>query len=450
MSTQGDRRTMRRNIRELPRPAWFLISGNVVNWFASFAIPFLVLYLKQRGFSTPKAGLALAAYGLGEMGASALAGHLADRVGRRTILVSSMFGSAATILFLYFVRPYPAILGMALLAGVATEGWRPASRALMADLVPEGQRVTAFAMVRFAGHISFAVGGAVAGLLADQSFLWVFVADAVSSAAFGVMALIVLPQGHRVSRSQETERGGGYRAALADRAFVLFLVATAVAMFVYFQGLQGATLPVHVENNGLRPSDFGLLLFLNGILVVLFELPLSSITMRRPPRQMVALGYFLIGVGFALTAFAHSLTMLLVTVGVWTLGEMVSAPVAYAYVADLAPEHMRGRYQGLFGVFFSTGSVTGPAIGTLLFTLNATAFWGLCGVLGAVAAALVLATPRTPASPWPEELPIVLPTSEPTSSSTVVDLDGMSGTFERAMLGRDQVVSEQTTPLDEP
>src|SRR5258706_15060281 len=119
------------------------------------------------------------------MGASALAGHMADRVGRRTVMVLSMFGSAATILSLYYVRPYPAILAVALLAGVATEGWRPASRALMADLVPEGQRVTAFAVVRFAGHISFAVGGAVAGLLANHSFLWVFVADAGTAAAFG-------------------------------------------------------------------------------------------------------------------------------------------------------------------------------------------------------------------------------------------------------------------------
>ncbi|HYT80759.1 MAG TPA: MFS transporter, partial [Actinomycetota bacterium] len=58
---------MRRNIKDLPRPAWFLVVGHFVNWFASFAIVFLVLYLTKRGYSFAAAGTAVAAYGVGEM-----------------------------------------------------------------------------------------------------------------------------------------------------------------------------------------------------------------------------------------------------------------------------------------------------------------------------------------------------------------------------------------------
>ena len=73
---------MRRNIRELPRPAWILVAGNSINWFASFAVIFLVLYLTNRGFSVPESGVAVAAFGGGGIAAGSIGGHLADRFGR--------------------------------------------------------------------------------------------------------------------------------------------------------------------------------------------------------------------------------------------------------------------------------------------------------------------------------------------------------------------------------
>jgi MFS family permease len=408
-ASTGDRRTMRRNIKELPRPAWLLVVGHFVNWFASFAIVFLVLYLTKRGYSFAAAGTAVASYGLGEMLTGGLAGHMADRFGRRNTMAASMFASAAATLALYFARTYAAILVVAFLAGMTTEGWRPASRALMADVVPKGQRVTAFALVRFAGNLGFAAGSAVAGLLADRSFLWVFVTDACTSAAFGLLVLVALPHGRVTRRAEERERGG-YRTIFSDRAFLTFLLSSAVISFVYFQG-QSAGLPLHVVRvSHLAASDFGLLLALNGLLVVLLELPISSITMHRPPKLMIALGFLLVGLGFGLTAIAHTLGALLGTVAIWTLGEMVAAPVGYAYVADIAPDHLRGRYQGLYGLFWGTGSVTGPAIGSWLLAQSVTGFWFLCGILGLVAAILVLlGRPARPAGS-----PLVVPATEPT------------------------------------
>jgi len=414
VKTTGERRTMRRNIRDLPRPAWILVAGHFVNWFASFAIVFLVLYLTKRGYSFAAAGTAVAAYGVGEMITGGLAGHLADRIGRRNTMAVSMFTSAAATLGLYFVHTYAAILAVAFLAGAATEGWRPASRALMADVVPEGRRVTAFALVRLAGNLGIAGGSAVAGFLADRSFFWVFVTDAATSAAFGLIVLAGLPHGRVTRRAEERERGG-YRLILRDRAFLMFLIGSAVISFVYFQG-QSASLPLHVVRvSHLAPSAFGILLALNGLLVVLLELPISSITMHRSPKRMIALGFLLVGVGFGLTAWAHSLPALLGTVAIWTLGEMIAAPVGYAYVADIAPDHLRGRYQGLYGVFWGTGSVTGPAIGTWLLAQSVTGFWLLCGVLGLAAALLVLAGPRV----RKHHRRLLVPPSEPTIMAPV-------------------------------
>ena len=401
---------MRRNIRELPRPAWILVAGNSINWFASFAVIFLVLYLTNRGFSVPEAGVAVAAFGGGGIAAGSIGGHLADRFGRRTTMAMSMFASAATVMLIYFVRPYPAVVALAFAAGLATDTWRPASRALMADVVPEGQRVTAYAMVRFAGHLGYAAGAAVAGFLADRSFLWVFVMDAA-------MALVALPEGRRTTRAEDKERGG-YAALAADPAFVLLFAASVLVAFIFAQ--QQTTLPLQVVRIvHLSRADFGLLIALNGLLVLALELPISSVTMRLPPRRTIALGFLLFGAGFGLTALAHNLQALLGTVAVWTFGEMISAPVAYAYLADIAPEHLRGRYQGVYELAWGVGGVAGPFVGAILFAWMPNSLWALCAGLGLGAAVLVLASPRR-APPGRTDM-IVLPEIEPTTSTAPVE-----------------------------
>ena len=149
--------------------------------------------------------------------------------------------------------------------------------------------------------------------------------DAATSTLFAIIALVALPPGRR-SRSEDRDQGGYGRIA-RDRAFLLFILATVLLVFVY--GQQQATLPLQVVNeSGLARSAFGWMLAFNGVLVVLLELPISSLTMRRPPREMISLGFFLVGLGFGLTALADALPMLLVTVAVWTFGEMIAAPVS--------------------------------------------------------------------------------------------------------------------------
>ncbi|MGZ4384593.1 MAG: MFS transporter, partial [Gaiellaceae bacterium] len=182
--------TVRSNIRALPRPAWFLFAGTLVNRFGSFVLTFLVLYMTEKGYSSAEAGAAASAYGVGAIGASALGGLMADRLGRRRTIATSMFGSAASMLALSQARSLASILLLAAVTGLCSELYRPASSALLADVVPPERRVTAFAVYRFAINLGFAFGPATAGLLAQRSFTLIFVGDAITSTAYGVIALV--------------------------------------------------------------------------------------------------------------------------------------------------------------------------------------------------------------------------------------------------------------------
>ena len=158
--------SLKENLRALPRGAWILFLGTFLNKFGTFVLPFLAIYMTRMGYSTAQAGLAIAAYGIGSLCASLIGGHLADRLGRRKTIVLSMFSGAIAMLCLSQAHRLPMIVLFSGLAGLTGEIYRPASSALLADLVPAGQRVTAFAAYRMAINAGFAFGSATAGLLA--------------------------------------------------------------------------------------------------------------------------------------------------------------------------------------------------------------------------------------------------------------------------------------------
>jgi MFS family permease len=371
----------------LPRSLWIVFAGLFINRFGSFVSVFLVLYLISRGYTLTQAGAAVSAYGIGSIGASALGGYLADRLGRRAAIMLSMFSSAATMLLLSQAPALPLIIVLVGLAGLTAELYRPAASALIADLVSSEQRVRAYAISRFCLNLGFTAGPAAAGFLASRSFFLLFVGDALTSGVFGLLVLLALPAGVPGQRIREPAERGFFQAVRTDSRFLLFLLASLLITFVYFQSQSTFALQVHAL--GLSNTIYGALISLNGLLVVLLELPISALTQRMRARPVIASGLLLIGLGFGLLAFVSTLPLLALTVGIWTLGEMIHSPVSAAYVADLAPSSLRGRYQGAWGVIWSGGLFLGPLLGTMLFSWSAVGLWLLCGGLGIVSALLI-------------------------------------------------------------
>jgi MFS family permease len=368
------------------REVWILFAGTMINRFGSFVLVFLILYLTRQGFSPAQAGVAVAAYGVGGIGASLAGGHLADRLGRRRTIALSMFSAAVVILALGQARSLASITIWTALMGLTAELYRPASSALLADLTRAGDRVTAYAGYRLAVNFGAMVGPAVGGFLAESSFSWLFIGDAVTCAAFGLIALVALPEGRRIATHEEHAQPR--RSIFADRAFVMMLIASTAIAFVYAQSHSGFAL--EIAGRGWSSAVYGGLIALNAFIVLLLELPISAWTRHRAPRPTIALGMALLGVGFGLVQWLPSAAWLTVAVLVWTLGEIVSAPVAAAYVSDIAPDHMRGRYQGAWTLTWGLGFVIGPSLGGRLFAWGPAALWGTCLGLGFAAALLVM------------------------------------------------------------
>jgi MFS family permease len=267
------RKTLRQNVRGLPREVWVLFIGAFVNRLGTFVLPFITLYLTSRGYSVPQAGLGLAGYGLGAIGAQAVGGLLADRIGRRNTIVCSMLGGALFTLSLVWIDELWTIVSVVLLLGFFGELYRPASSALIADLVAPDARVAAFSVYRMMINIGWAFGLALGGILASESYHLLFFGDAITSGLFAVIAVTALPHGTITTKHEERGRMSAGRSIMADKGFLLVLGAVFVTATVYMQN--ATTFALHVTGLGYSTRVYGFLLAMNGILVVLFELPIS-------------------------------------------------------------------------------------------------------------------------------------------------------------------------------
>ncbi len=394
------------DLRALPRAFWILFAGTFINRFGTFVWPFLTIYLTRQGHTLVATAWAVSAFGFGAFCGGLLGGWLADHLGRRNTIVLGTFSSAALFMLLYAATSLPAVIVCAALAGMANGTYHPAISALLADIVPEPLRVRAYAAIRLAVNAGFAFGVSIGGILANYSLFWLFAGDALTTVLYGFIALAWLPHGLR-GLTHRTPWSAALARLRSDRAFHALWIAAFCGALVFSQF--GSTYSLHIIRRALTldvlgwhlapESVFGLLLGWNGVLIVLAELPLTGVTMRFDARRVMALGHVLTGIGFAMNAVSNTVFALWIAMTVFTIGEMIGQPTAGAYIARHAPEQMRGRYMGVLGLSWNGASILGPQLGFRLLAIDPLLVWLVCGLLGLIAAVVILRVGRAAAEP---------------------------------------------------
>lgn len=383
-----------RRMRDLPRAVWILLAGTLITRAGSFAVPFLTIYLhRERGLSLRYAGFAMAAYGAGGMVAALSGGALADRLGRKPVLVGSpLLGGLALVAILFTQHP-AAVIAVALVAGMVSESGRPAVSAMLTDLTPPERRIDAFALFRLVVNLGFAVGTGLGGLLITVvGFERLFLADAATSWIYAAVAFAMLPETRPRLRERAKEPARGFGAVLADPAFRRFWAGSFVMAVVFAQTM--VTLPLALTERGFTPAVYGGIISVNGLLIIATEFWISGRSRRYPPHLVMALGAVVLGGGYALMGVVgRSIPLLLATVVIWTLGEMLGSPTGQAYLAALAPPDLRGRYAGGLGLAWSLAFTVGPLLGSAALELGHGVLWLGSLALAAVSAALFLSLP---------------------------------------------------------
>ena len=386
----------------LPRAFWALWGGSFVNRLGTMVEPFLAFYLTGvRGLSLTATGAVLALFGLGSVVSQVVGGVLADRLGRRITLTGGMLATAAAMLTLGYVTTLPAVIAVVFVLGVTIDMYRPASQALLADLIGPADRARAYGLLFWAINLGFAVAMVVGGALSRAGFTWLFWVDAATCAIYAALVWRAVPETRVRSAHREP---GGFADVLRDRVAVASVLIVFGYAFVYLQAY--STLPLAMGRAGLPPSAYGLAMAVNGIGIVLVQPLVGAWLSRRDPSRVLAAGVGIVGLGFGLTALASNTPTFAATVLVWTLGEVLFAAVSMAIIADLAPPHLRGRYSGFYGTAFSVAALLGPLGGSWLLGHGSWLPWLICAALCATAAAGALALAPAVRARRPEGLTV--------------------------------------------
>ena len=387
----------------LPRQVWLVQAGGVVNSLGNgIVFPFIVIYLHNvRGISFAAAGLALSVGAVAALAAGLGAGTIVDRFGGRNTLLFGLLLQAASFALFPLIREVWHAFVLLALEGAGTACFWPGQSTLLSRLTPAERTHSAFALQRISMNLGLGLGGVVGGLIASTrhpgSFTTLFLLDAATFFVF--IAVLSTIRETRAREPTETA-GSGYRAVFRDRNFVWLLGLNVLFVAVGYEVF--ALLPPFAKNYaGVSERWVGTMWLANTLLIVLIQLPVSKALEGRRRMRALALmsllfaaaALIVLGGGIWFAGTAAALVFVAATL-VFGLGEVLQGPTQAPLVADLAPDHLRGRYFALGSMSWSAGSILGPAIGGPLLGWHPLAVWPLAAAISVLAAIGCLALER--------------------------------------------------------
>lgn len=382
----------RKVYQEYPRAFWIYNIIVFIDRLGGFMLyPFFALYLTQKfdiGMST--VGILFAIFSISGMVGSALGGAIADRMGRKTVIIGSLILSSLSALGMGFAPSLPVFIAVVVIVGTLSSVGGPAHEAVVADLLPQEKRAEGYGIIRVIFNVAVIIAPPIAGLLIANSYLTLFLVDAAISIISAGIVLFALPETKplaSVHAQPETLRQtfAGYRQVFKDSQFLAFVGVTVMMTLVYMN--MNSTLGVFLRDQyGLPAIRYGALLSINAILVVLFQFWVTRRLQAYRPLLMMAAGCLLYAIGFLLYGIVSTFALFVFAMIIITIGEMVVSPFQQSLVASFAPEHMRGRYMAVSGLSWSIAFTVGPYFaGLILDGTNPNLLWTFCGLIGVLA-----------------------------------------------------------------
>ncbi|MYS38392.1 putative MFS family arabinose efflux permease [Streptomyces sp. KhCrAH-43] len=374
----------------LPRTAWIIFGGTIVNRLGFMVVPFLVYYLGSRDVSTSQVTYVLGCLGIGTLVGPLLSGVLADRWSRRQTMITGLVGTAVSHGLLFVA---PNLVSLALAAAVLSVCGTmvsPSANAILGASVDAERRRNAFSLVYWAVNIGSAGAGILGGFLAEQGYWLLFLVDGSCSIAYAFIVASLLPADRQGSIPLAGRPTRGYGVVFRDPLMRGLLPLFGITLAIY--SLTEAALPLSIRDDGLSPKILGLMATVNAVVVVVLQPIATTVLDRFRPLAVYVCAAGLIGLGVALTGLAHDVWTYAATVVVWSVGEAAIGGIHSATIQSIAPEHARGRYQGAFQWLWGSSRFVALTAGTALYASAGPAFlWWFCALAGVFAPLGVLA-----------------------------------------------------------
>lgn len=366
----------------LPRQVWVLATCLFVNRLGMMVLPFFELYLTGRlGYEVEVAGRLVSLYGVGSILGVTLGGWCTDRFGAKRVQVASLVLNALGLLLLWRMRTAMGIGAVAVFVSLASDAFRPANGAAIAAAAGPEQRARSFSLMSLAVNLGLSLGLPLGGLLARFDFDWLFWIDA-GTALCAALFLAVHAESSAVPRREAAAEAVAVRSPWRDGTFLVvvgLLCLTATVLFQFF-----GALPVFLKHDlGFDEAGVGLALAMNTFCTAAFGMLVVRWVERRAELRWLGVGSFLVCAGYGLDVFGTNTPLALVSILVWSVGEMFFFPLGAAFASRRAPGQAIGRYMSTYHLGFALAFVLAPLVGTQLYaSLGPRGLWAVCLATG--------------------------------------------------------------------
>jgi len=384
---------IKRGYKEYPKPFKVLILATFIDRLGgALLFPFFALYMTAHfNVGMVEVGILFSIFSAGNIFGGIMGGALADKYGRRIMILIGLIASGASSIFMGLVDDLYIFYILAAFMGLIGNFGGPARQAMVADLLPPEKQAEGFGILRVAVNLSATVGPILGGFIATQSYLFLFIADAVSSLITGIIVFLVIPETKPEKKEGEMEETVvksmiGYKEVLKDWRYMLFLSVSAITVMVYMQ--MNATLSVFLRDvHGFPTQYFGFLLSMNALMVVVFQLWITKKMLKYSPMKAMAVGTLFYMVGFGMYGFVSEPYLFFISMAIITIGEMIEMPIGQTTAASFAPEDKRGRYMAMFGFHWAIPNLFAILLaGLVIEYIGPSWVWYLAGILSLFAA----------------------------------------------------------------
>jgi predicted MFS family arabinose efflux permease len=376
--------------RGLPRPIWILAISMLVNRIGSIVIAFMTLYLvNDFGMSMSKAGTVMVAYGIGGVTGSYLGGWLSDRWDYYKTIVVTLIGSGLLLLPLLFLSNYYLILLNVLLYAIFADAFRPANQVAISHYSDDETRLKSITLMRLAVNLGFGLAPTLGGFAAVYfGYKSLFLFDCITSVAAGLIILYFLPKKEKIGSFILQPKPSLDSSAFMDKRFIVFISLVFMYGLMFFQLF--ASLPVFLNKVfNVREDTIGMLLGLNGLLVVVVEMPLVNYYKTFPRKNvLIAIGCIFQAIAFLVIGLHINMLIFFITyIFLATFSEIYAMPYMMDFVMQRASSERKGQYLALYSVAYAGSLIFATKLGLTLgekygFSFTYFLFAGITVLLG--------------------------------------------------------------------
>jgi multidrug resistance protein len=385
-------------IRTRRSPLYFMALTIFID-FVGFGIvlPLLPFWAERLGAGAVGVGLILTIYALAQFIFTPVLGILSDRYGRRPIIFASLLIEALS-LALSALAGSLAILVVARLIGGLGASNIGSAQAVVADVTPVERRARGMGLMGAAIGLGFVFGPALGGILAPLGPAVPFWVAMLVALANALLVLRFLPETRRRETACATvpftNRGmggvlAGWRWVLRNPV-VARLVVINLLFTVAFTAME-AVFPLFTQHSfGWKAIQNGYIFTFAGIVIVLMQGGLVGRLVKRwGERSLLIAGLVMLAAGLALLSWSTNLALLLVALGIVSIGDGAVTPVVSALLSFASPPTRQGETLGLAQGAAGLGRVIGPLAAGSIFAIGGSGAPFILGSVLVVLAALI-------------------------------------------------------------